>query len=462
MISRRSAGILLANALVLSLFLAPLQAATNESQSLINATNWADFIGEHLGFLYDSHGCLHFTPSDIYLLCKTVPKGARLTIKGYGDQKLPAGYSAAPYFRTIVNSQEDVIKYAMTFREGNARLVVYPGLGQIFVVVAGKPLVKMKVSPGPPRNYRQVFAADPAGKITWDQSLSTPTDPGEYQILGTTAHYLSNTYRDITIVPFGAWVVKQKNNWVFQNDDRKWYRAPGFIAYDLNQPYGQQDNNYLDINLDKKGKISAARWAGNDFGKYALLWTADGRSRYPELAYCEGQLLYEQAVLIKDLADLLTMPGADSCEACVDRNADFKLYRDVYNFLASSGEVVPVSLDPVACGYVKLYHGFLLTAADKKNIAGRVSKAFRERKQSPDQLGLYNFVRDYANVFDKNAGWYTMVRDHWDFFGDLRAKLRRDYNALGWSSQKDRVLGLERSLNDRLEFRQISEASNAH
>ncbi|MFA5113908.1 MAG: hypothetical protein WC529_06415 [Candidatus Margulisiibacteriota bacterium] len=451
-------------ALFLLCCLAPLQAATYESQALLNGTNLADFIGDHLGFLYDSHGCLHFTPSDIYLLVRTVPKGAKLTIKSYNQRTLPDGYAAAPVFRKLVTTRGDVNKYADMFKKGNARLVVYPGLGQLFVLVGDQPLVKMKTSPGPAQDYRLVFSADPDGRIGWDSSLSTPTDPGDYKILGTTAHYLSNAYRDITIVPFGGWLVKQKGNWVFQNDDRKWYQAPGFIANDLNQPYGQQTENYLDINLDKQGKITGARWAGNDFGKYALLWTVDGRNRYPELGYCEGQLLYEQSVLIKDLAQLLTVPGPDSLEACIAGNENFKLYRAVHDFLVSSGEVAAASLDPVSCSYVKLFNGFPLNAADKVNIDDRVEKAFRDQRagkypllpdQKQRQLGLYNFVRDYDNVFDKNAGWYVMVRDHWDVLSDLRAKLRRDYNAFGLYSPDNRVIALERFLNDRLEFRQV-------
>jgi hypothetical protein len=453
LIKQRKTLVVLCLALALS---SGALAATAESLALLNGTNLADFIGNHLGYLYDSHGCLHFTPSDIYLLVKTIPKGARLTIKHYGDKTLPDGYAAAPVFRLVVNSQEDVNKYANIFKQGKARLIVYPGLSRLFIVVADKPLVQMRTSPGPAQNYRLVFAADPDGDIHWDSSLSTPTDSGNYTILGTTAHYLSNAYRDITIVPFGGWLVKQQGRWVFQNDDRQWYQAPAFIADDLGQPYGQQDNNYLDVNLDKQGKISAARWAGNDFGKYALLWTTDGRNRYPELGYCEGQLLYEQSALIKDIAQLLTQPGADSLDACVAGNENFKVYRDVYNFLASSGEAISDKLDPVSCSYVKLGNGFKLTAADRANINPRVEQAFRERKQDQQDLGLYNFVRDYDNVFDKNAGWYTMVRDNWVLLSDLRAKLRRDYSAYGLYSPENRALALERFLNDRLEFRQIA------
>ncbi|MFA4843981.1 MAG: hypothetical protein WC632_03410 [Candidatus Margulisiibacteriota bacterium] len=452
-------------ALLVGGLLQPLGAETYESLSIINSKNWADYIGNHLGFLYDSHGCLHFTPSDIYLLTKTVPKGSKLAIKEYRDRQLPDNYRSVPFFRAQVNTADDVRKYAGTFQAGDTRLVVYPGLGQLFILVDDKPLVKVKTMPGPAENYRLVFAANNKNGISWDSSLSTPTDAGNYSILGSTAHYLSYTYRDITIVPWGGWLLKQKGHWVFQDDNNKWYQAPAFIGSDLEQPYGRQDNNYFDINVDKSGRITAARWGSNDFGKYALMWTTDGRNRYPELGYAEGQLLFEQTILVKDLADLLTMPGADSLKDCIDRNENFGVYRDVYNFLLSRGERAFDQLDPVSCSYVRLFNGFRLSEADQANIDKQAWQAFNDYRagklpaRPADRqrtIGLYAFIRDYDLVFDKNAGWYAMVKDDWDFFSDLRAKLRRDYNKYGLYSPANRMLAVEKFLSDRLEFRQVS------
>lgn len=442
--------------------LRPLGAETYESLEVINARNWADYIGDHLGFLYDSHGCLHFTPSDIYLLTKTVHQGAKLTIKKYAEIEVPTGYRSAPFFRTQVSTEADVKRYAKTFREGKARLVVYPGVGQLFILINDQPLVKVKTAPGPAENYRLVFAADRKRGISWDHSLSTPTDSGNFSILASTTHYLSNTYRDITIIPFGGWLIKQQGKWIFQNDDNRWYPAPAFIDSDLAQPYGLQDNNYFDVNAAKNGRITAARWAGNDFGKYALLWTVDGRSRYPELGYAEGQLLYEQTILVNDLADLLTRPGGNSFAECLDRNENFRLYRDVYNFLMSSGETASLQLDPVSCSYVRLFNGFRLGEADKANInnsAWQALKVFRANKLPLGPaarqriIGLYNFTRDYDLVFRKNADWYTMVKNDWIFFSDLRSKLRRDFEKFGLESSADRALAVKKFLNDRLEFR---------
>jgi hypothetical protein len=439
----------------------PVSAETYESLSIINAKNWAAYIDDHLGYLYDSHGCLHFTPSDIYLLTQTIPKGIPLKIWGYGRKTLPADYAAAPYFRDLADTGSDVRKYSALFGQNRTRLEVYPGLGRLFILVNDRPLAQVKTRPGPEQFYLQENMVT-RQTVSSDFSINTPTDAGDYKILRSTSHYISPTYYVITIVPFGAWIEKQGDNWVFQ-DGEKWYQLPRAIGADLDQPYGRQDNNYYDVNLNGQGEITSARWGNNDFGKYALLWTKDGRNSYPELGYCEGQVLFEQVTLIRQLSDLLTAPGADSLEALVAGNEDFRVFRDVYDFIASSGAVQPASLDPVSCSYVRLFRGWRLSATDQANFNREALKAFRDYKaddlpagesQRRRAVGFYIYVRDMAWTFDKWAGWYTMVRDDWTFFRDLRVKLRKDFDKFGIYAPGKRRMAVEKMLNDRLEFRQ--------
>src|SRR4030042_1967535 len=75
----------------------PAQGETLEAVDYLNSMNWAKLFEDHLGDLYNSHGCLHFTPSNIYLLTKTIAPGTPLTIKGYGETELPPAYQKAPY-----------------------------------------------------------------------------------------------------------------------------------------------------------------------------------------------------------------------------------------------------------------------------------------------------------------------------------------------------------------------------
>ena len=438
----------------------PASATTYESLGIINAKNWAAYIGDHLGYLYDSHGCLHFTPSDIFLLTRTIPQGIPLKIWGYGQTTLPAGYAAAPYFHDLVNSSSDVRRYAVTFQQGRTRLEVYPGLGRLFIIVNDSPFAQVKTRPGPKQFYLQ--ACEIAKRsIVCDFTPNTPTDAGDYKILRSTSHYISPTYYDLTVVPFGAWIEKQGDAWVFQ-DGKQWYQLPQVIGDDLDLPYGRQDDNYYDINTDADGKITAARWGNQEFGKYALLWTKDGKTSYPELGYSEGQLLFEQTMLVKALASLLTAPGADSFEALINDNEDFRVDRDAYDFIDSSGEVQPDSLDPVSCSYVRLFNGWRLGPDDRNNVnpdalktfndyrAGRMPWLESDRRR---MVGIYNYIRDTAWTFDKWANWYVMVRNDWPFFGGLRAKLRGDLDRYGIYAPANRQMVLEQMLSDRLEFR---------
>ncbi|KPJ66885.1 hypothetical protein AMJ44_07745, partial [candidate division WOR-1 bacterium DG_54_3] len=58
-----------------------------ESLKTINSFSWAKWFDQTLGFIYDSHGCLHFSPSDVFLLYKTIPAGIPLKIKKYQLKK---------------------------------------------------------------------------------------------------------------------------------------------------------------------------------------------------------------------------------------------------------------------------------------------------------------------------------------------------------------------------------------
>ncbi len=428
---------------------------TFEAIPLLNQANLAKKINDHLGFLYDSHGCLHFTPANIYLLYRTIPQGIPLTIKSYADRQPPAGQVA--HFDEVVTSEADIEQLAAVFKSWPTRLLVYPGLERLYVIVDGQPYLQMRTRPGPARDYRQAFQVTKNGPIDWDRYINTPTDAGNYMVLRAIRHYLSNAYRQTTIVPFGAWLELVKGKWVFQ-DGQKWYQAPAFIAADLALPYGRNDFEYYDVHLDARGRITAARWAGNDFGLYALLWTADGKTAYPELGYAEGALVFEQVTLVNDLAYLLTTPEADDLDACIAGSENWRLYRDSYNFVRSSGEAVSPAFDPNACSYYKLFNGLKLTAADKANIDGRLRQAYADvkgNKVSPQTLGLYYYLRDYDATFRKQAGWYQLVKDDWAFWSTLRRGLRKDFELLGIEGNDKRLLTARQWLERRLNFQTV-------
>lgn len=448
----------------MGMFSFPLFGDTFESIGLLNSKNMASYFADLLGFMYDSHGCLHFTPSDIYLLVKTIPKNTPLKIKMYNENP-PDELKNIQFFNMAVNTASDINKFDEMFSSNPIKIVVYPSAGRLYIYVNGEPVFQVKTLAGAPQYYRQVFDLQKDGPVLWDPNLNTPTDYGIYQIFGTTSHYLSPTYYDSTIVPFGAMMVDNKGSWIFE-EDGKWYGLPNHIIEDIKLPGGQRQYNYYDI-TEHGGKIVSARWGSHDFGKHALLWTEDGKHIYPELGYSEGELNYEQVVLTKDMADILTVQGTDEYEDCIGNNRNFRLYKDIYNFIRSNGEIVSDELDPIACSYYKLFNNIKLNQNDLGNIDSRLINAFNdyrngnlpwlpwEKDKKEKTIGLYYFLRDYHLSFIKQAHYYKKIRDDWPLWGELRKKFRSDFDAMRVFSSENKQAFVESWLNSRLEFNTI-------
>lgn len=422
---------------------------------LINSTNWVKYFDGLLGYPYDSHGCLHFSPSDIYLLYKTIPPGLPLTIKGYKLRESDLSFvpDKVPYLADLTAGPQDVEKHAALFKTYKTEIVVYPSLNLLFILVNGALYARVKALAGLPFEYQ--LPADPV--------LLTPTDPGEYTVLGVTDHYLSATYYENTIIPFGAWLKKINGAWFYQ-ENGKWYKLPANVTADLARPAGERNYNYYDLNVDGSGELTAARYAGHDFGKYALLWTADGKNRYPELGYAAGELVFEQIMLVKNLVYLLTVPGPDDFETCAAQNSDFMFYKALSEFKTSRGKVVPAGIDPILLSYYRLFNGYDLSDEDSKRMDPRMVKAFseynenrlpREKQARQEALGHYEYLRINSLLLDKQAGWFEKVKADWEMLRDLRVKLRADFERLGIMSLENRQNIVENWLNERLEFKKV-------
>ena len=431
------------------------------SLKTINKTNWATYFNDYLGYVYDSHGCLHLTPADIYLLTRTVQPTTPLRIKPYslGADDLPASFKSAPYLADLTNGPDDLKKHTEAFRNRTTSLIVYPALNKLFIKIDGQAYAQVKAMAGPKEKFLMVF--DVSKDIQWDFWVTTPTDPGPYEILRSTDHYLSNAYYKSTVVPFGAWIVKQKNKWFYKKSG-KFVALPNYIAADILRPAAQQQYNYYDIHANTKGQIVAARWAGHDFGRQVLLWTTDGKNHYPEMAYAAGQLVYEQIMLVKDLVHLLTVPGNDDFNAVVAQNKNFVYYQHIAEFVDSSSKVVSGDIDPAARAYYKLYNNLYLTRADYKLIDSRVLKAFKEYRENrlprgylarQKALGLYHYLQVNDQIFKKQAHWHNKLKKDWSFWRKLRQDLRADFKKMGVLSQENRQNILEHWFTERLEFR---------
>jgi hypothetical protein len=443
------------------LFAATATAEDYPGLNAINQKNWAYYFTDYLSYLYESHGCLHFTPSDIYLLTHTVPKGAPLDIRPYGDTKLNFDTETLPFFSELANAPDDVQRIKAQFASSPPYLFVYPGLQRMYIFVNDKPYAQLITQPGPAKEYIMAQTVDPAGSIAYDTLPTTPTDAGGYKILRSTDHYISNAYYLTTVVPFGAWIEKVGGKWAYKSGD-KWVAIPDNIVADLALPYGENKYNYYDINLDKDQKITAARWAGNDFGKDVLLWTKDGKNYYPEMGYAEGQLLFEQVALVRDLAEILTKPGSDEIESLVSQNYNFSTYRDLAAFIESKGQVQPDSLDPTACSYYRLFNNLELSDQDYAQLNDKLIDAmaawrnnqypiFRKSKQK--MLGLYQYLKQNNLLMAKHANFYTQLKSDWAYFADLRAKLREDFEKFNIYDPFNQQVIVTKYLSDRLEFK---------
>jgi len=429
--------------------------------NLLNSTNLAIYFSDYLGYLYDSHGCLHFSPSDIYLLTYLIPKGTPLEIKSYNEKQLDFQTEDLPFLAEKATSREDLKRLFEQFKGQELALVVYPAFNRSFLFLNGEPFAQLVTQPGPPKEYLMAQDAQKGGAITYDIELTTPTDPGKYQILRSTSHYVSNAYYLTTVVPFGAWIEKVGGKWAYKTG-KQWTAVPDALAADLDKPYGEGTYNYYDVTLDKSGRISAARWAGHDFGKYVLLWTKDGKNYYPEMGYAEGELLYEQILLVKDLSQILTAKGSDEIESLVSGNYNFSNYRDLNTFIESKGQIQPDSLDALACVYYALYSGWELNDEAYDLLDDRLIDAMQawesqrypfSRKAKQKMLGLYYFLRQNALLMEKQANWYKKLKADWDFWSKLRSELNDDFEKMGIYSAENRQLVVEKWLNDRLEFK---------
>lgn len=464
--------ILLAWFIVLILNCSSLVMAQDfESLNLINQRNWADYFNDYMGDLYFSHGCLHLSPADIYLLTQTIKPQTLIEIKPYKlkPEDITFDLGKISTFSNLIKNEADLAYYKSLFNALNTKILVYPSLNYLVIFSNLQPLAKIKIQAGPPEDFLMAFDVVKGQEIEWDFSLATPTDAGVFRVLKSTDHYISSAYYKNTIIPFGAWLVKKQGLWLFE-EKGQWFRVPSHVIEDLQKPFEEQQYNYYDISLDGAGKIISGRWAGHDFGRDVLLWTNDGRTHYPEMAYAVGELVYEQILFRKDLVQLLTFDGGDEFEEAVAQNANFSLYKQCYEFKISQGQAKVDKILLQYLAYYKLFNNFSLNSADYQVMDERLAKAFymqrenrlpRNKAERQKTIGLYEHIRLNSAVIDKQALWYENTKKDWEFFKKLRQALRKDFEAMGVFSLENRQNILEDWMSQRLEFRTAFAPSQA-
>lgn len=382
-----------------SLISVSLAEGNYPSLNLLNSKNLTAYFDDYLGDLYNTRGGLHFTSSDTYLLVSTISRGISWQGKGYEEVKLTFDEKAVPFLFNITNGPKDIKIHAELFKNSTTEVVVYPALDRLFINVNGRPYAKLRTKAG---FKEKLLRPD-------ENFLSVPTYPGEYTVLGPTAHYISKAYYETTVVPFGAWLVKKNGKWVY-NSGGDWLVLPQHIVKDLEQPVDKQKYSYYDYN----DKVPAARWGSNDFGKYILWLSKAGRNM---MAYTDGRLLFEQIILVKDLTQILTQPGSDDFDSCISNNANFTYYKTLQALEPQIGAVVP-----------------------RRGLARQKA------------LGKLQTQGENNSIIAKRVYWYQKLKDDWSFWQDLRNKLREDFIKMGVLSLANQQNLVENWLTSRIFF----------
>ena len=420
--------------LAVLLSLGTAAAGDYESLKLINATNWANYFNGLIADPGESRGALQCRPADAYLLSRVLPPGLKLKIKTYKLEKDDPAFlpDSIPALAEMTSAADDVEKIAALLRAQSSEVVVYPALNKLFIKVNGKPYARVEITAGPPEAYYPVQTIAPDQPIVWDAVPALPTVPGEYSVLAQNSRYLSGTYYNESVVPFGAWLARIGGNWAYKEGER-WFKLPAAVAADLDLPAGQRRFRYYD--LDERAGLG--RWGGNPFGRDVIYFSARaGEFGYPNLIFAPGELVFEQTMLVKDLVYLLTVEGPDDFDSCAAGSADLRNFTNAAATAAEPRE---------------------LAAAGEYND-NRLPRGEPARRTA---LGLYYYRHGLDESARQQRAWFEKLKGNWGFLRQLREELRTDFAAMGVFSLENRQNILEGWLNDRLAFGQALPPSEA-
>ncbi|MCU0641337.1 MAG: L,D-transpeptidase [Candidatus Margulisbacteria bacterium] len=420
---------------LIAILLCPAAAAEIELPSLraINATNWGKYFNELMVEPDPSRGEVFLLPADAHLLYQVLPKGVPLTVKSYrptaGDPSFQP--ENIPLLARQVSTPDDLARCRQILINASAEAVIYPGLKRLFLLVDGVPYAQVAVAAG----LEEPFL--PPG----ENFLARPAPAGNYRLSEKSDHYLSGTYYDRSVIPFGAWLRPIKGIWSYEKGGY-WFRVPAAVADDLQAVPARRRFRYYDANLDNDGRLLAARWGNNEFGRYALFWTARGGLGYPYCAYAPDNAVYDQVMLTKCLVQLLTAPGSDDLGDRLAANTDLRRWQALAGYLAAGGTVLSSAEE----------EGVRLLS---ENILPRESEA-RQRA-----LGQYYQAERKTLAYRRRVKWLEKVSREWQFLRQLREQLRADFDRLGIYALQNRENILENWLTERLECRLVSPPTGA-
>lgn len=431
-------------------------AAGNDSFASVDALNNYSFSvlsNKLLGNLYKSHGCLHVSPRNSFLLYELLPLGAKVTVYPYDKKVDQALFESLPYIADLIDSTDDLnrlIKFTRGNKE-NIEFVVYPFSGAWIGYLNKKPVVRILVEAGPKHQFYLMQERDGNGNPIFQPNLAYPTKSGVYYIFKKVINYVSNYYRDLTVVPQGAIIKRVGSGWQYQNENGKWLPLTKDIVDDLSLPEDKRLYEYYLVRKDGQGKMISARWGGNTFGRYSIILSKDKKTMDPQLIHSSGDLMMEERSVMGDVINML-LATPEAIDDCIPATLNYDLYKTCHDFV--SGPNREGLIEPVQSGNYKVFFDLPLTpdeaAVVPKDILIAYKVAFKGAQLTVEEKNLlvkeglakksgdktvFNYEKLYGVLYDayqyvvavrKNAQHYSALNDNWNGLKPVKQALLAD------------------------------------
>lgn len=458
-----------------------------ESIDAFNSYNFCLLANRMLGDLYKSHGCLHVSPINVYLLNTLLPIGSSLEIKDYNAKIDMAKAKDFPKLIEYIDYNSDLRDLKKSFAsKSDVRTVVYPGQSAYVIYLQGEPFAGLSVQAGPQDKFYMYQYRDDLGYPVFDKNLAFPTPAGKFFIFRKYVNYVSSAYKDQTTIPMSAEIRKIKGKWMFEDGRDNWKSVPASVAADIEKGEKDRVYDYYDIIKDQGGNIVQARWASNTFGVYPIALSKDMRTMAPELVHTTCDLILDQYKAFAALLDIMSV-GSDSFDECVASSDSFSNYKACFDFIDHGDSW---GLDPSESGSYKIFNNMPLSPEESaslpkdvviahKVLAGKekltkdeedllVNEGIAQRSGGSVRIsmekirGLEFYTYQYVVMIKKCANLYTAVRDNWDDLTSLRTYIVNDmqdlqiddrvvYRRFGVDLMLRRVMLMKISLDDALD-----------
>lgn len=424
------------------------------SVDAMNNYNFDSLLNKLLGNLYKSHGCLHVAPRNSYLLYELLPVGSKLTIYPYSKKVNQEVFDSVPYLADMIDYDSDITAIKkMGVDKKSIEFAVYPASGAWLGYVNKKPITKIKVEAGPKYKIYYLLYRDLRGYPVFQDNLAYPTQGGTYYIFKKVENYVSNLYRDTTVVPMGAQIRKTASGWQYQNEAGKWAKLPQTIAEDIVLPQDKRNYCFYLVKTDDNGNPISARWGGNTFGKYVTLLSQDMKTMSSQLVHTSDDLMMEERSLMRDII-LMLVATPETFEESIPYSVNFDLYKTCYDFTVNPDR--DDLIRPLQSGHYKLFYDLPLDNDEYKAIEKDVLIAHKfinsegeltkeegallvkeglaknvNGKLKVDREKLYGVYYDayqYVMTIKNNAGHYSTLRDNWDELKKIARTMTADKN----------------------------------